>query len=479
MPAKIPGSSKEKSQATSYSSAYPGVGRELTLLWAAAILLQYLSQLDWIRTVLNDPLSTKGIIQSALFLVASWTLVAPGRIGLLASMALLQVAAGWIILPDIPNHRLFTALVGMTICLGLGGLVFIRGKVTVDCVWAIVRPAIQWLLVTLYLFAALAKFNVSYLFSTDSCAIQIYSQISQALPLPQGGPWYQIAVWSSLIVELGLPIALLLRRSRRWAILVGLAFHFILALDSQRHFSDFSAVATAALLCFGSNPILTPARRRLLATLLLAGATLSIWFGGMRLEASWSYDFVITRNLLWSFYGALLVESYIRYIYGASSSFHSSTAGKTPVWLAIMVRIPLGLAIINGLTPYLGIKTKSAWDMYSNLQVINDRANHILIPHSLDLLGQLSAPIRIVSSTNQTLLGKYRNSQNDIVPFELIKIFKRDPSGRTTFIWRGALYSEHPHHEPVPNLPTIEGWWAHKLLSFRPVDQNPDPRCLW
>lgn len=472
-------SSKEVSQGARPLSSHPGMGRELTFLWAAAILLQYLSQLDWIRTLLQDPFGAKGIIQSALFLVASWALVAPGRTALLASMAILQLAAGWIILPDIPNHRLFTTLVGMTLCLSLATLLLLRKKVTVDCVWAIAQPTVQGLLVVLYLFAALAKCNLSYLFSVESCAAQIYSQISQVLPLPQGVLWNKVAIWSSLVIEWCIPIALLIKASRQQAILAGLVYHFILALDSQRHFSDFSAVATAALFSFVRNPVINPSRRRLIATLLLTGATLSIWFGGLRINPSWPNDFITTRDLLWIFYGALLIESYIRSTKGTTCQITATAPAVGLPWLTAIVRLPLALAIANGLTPYLGIKTKSAWDMYSNLQLADNRPNHLLIPKSLDLLGQLNDPIRIVSSTNQTLLKRYRDKKYDIVPFELIRIFKNDPLGRTTFIWRGSLYSEHPHDVPVPNLPIVEGWWARKLLNFRPVDQNRDPRCLW
>jgi hypothetical protein len=51
-------------------------------------------------------------------------------------------------------------------------------------------------------------------------------------------------------VELSVPVLLVLRRSRRWGLLLALGFHWSLALDLAQHFWDFSSVLFAGFLLF-------------------------------------------------------------------------------------------------------------------------------------------------------------------------------------------------------------------------------------
>lgn len=58
------------------------------------------------------------------------------------------------------------------------------------------------------------------------------------------------------------------------------------------------------------------------------------------------------------------------------------------------------LIMLNGITPILGLKTSSAWQMYSNLNMSETTSNHYLIPPSLDLAGYLKDRVTIISSSN-------------------------------------------------------------------------------
>ncbi|NDC38872.1 MAG: hypothetical protein EBZ48_12615, partial [Proteobacteria bacterium] len=148
-------------------------------------------------------------------------------------------------------------------------------------------------------------------------------------------------------------------------------------------------------------------------------------------------------------------------------------------WTRTLLAVPLALAVLNGLSPYLGLKTRSAWDMYSNLQMAGPQPNHLFLPHSLNILGELSAPIKIIESSNPTLQSFYIQDRYDILPFELRKIFADDPTGKTTFIWNNQRYEDYPHGSGPLALSQPPHWLLSKLLWFRKVDQNLDPRCQW
>lgn len=65
----------------------------------------------------------------------------------------------------------------------------------------------------------------------------------------------------------------------------------------------------------------------------------------------------------------------------------------------------VALALLNSVSPYLGIKTQATWTMFSNLRVEGGVSNHFLIPSSFQLFGYTSECITVtrtdVPSLNQ------------------------------------------------------------------------------
>lgn len=453
---------------------------ELSFFWAAAIILQYLSQLDWISRLYREPLSPASIAQTAAVLLATLTVVRPSDVRAFICMAAAQVCAGWINLPEIPNHRLLTTLFDLTLLSSAAALSISRQPISTASIWSVARPFTQRLLCTLYLFAAFAKLNSTYLLSVQSCGVQLYYEIGDHIPLPQYPLAALLSAWIGIAVEFTLPIALLFSRHRHKAILVGLMFHFALAIDSARHFSDFSAVSFAALLTFAAGPVLPSWTRKLLTQVLLWGCILCLLTGVAAVRTSGYISlFFVARDLMWLSYATLVMSAFIlsRLFVHEPTPPHPKS-GLFPILRGI-IAIPLALALLNGLSPYLGFKTRSGWDMYSNLQLAGTNPNHTIIPRSLDLLGELSTPIAIISSTNSLLQQRYQQDKYDITPFELRKVFADDPSGTTTFKKGERLYENFKHDSAMTPFSTPPSALWRKLLWFRQIDQNPDPRCQW
>jgi hypothetical protein len=454
---------------------------ELTLFWAAAILLQYLSQLDWITRLIREPSAAATIAQTTTVLLAALVILRPRQVGLFLCMAAAQITAGWLNLPTIPNHRLFTTLVDLTLVLAGASLAISRQPINITNLWSLARPLIQRLLIALYLFAAFAKLNSTYLLSPQSCGVQLYYEIGDHFPLLQSPPLALLSAWVGIAAETLLPLVLLFSmQHRNKAILVGLFFHFAIALNTARHFSDFSAVSFAALMTFATSTILTPRRSTLLGGLLVFGAVLSVATGtAAAFDSTQVHWFLLTRDLLWLCYSATVIISFIRArLLLAPSSPPAFPPAIRPLMRPILA-IPLVLAVLNGLTPYLGLKTRSSWDMYSNLQLAGAHRNHLIIPQSLDLLDELGSPITIIESTNSELQQRYIQLGYDITPFELRRIFASDPSGVTTFRWRTQRFEHYPHGTGELSLSKPPDWLLSKLLWFRQVDQSSEPRCQW
>ena len=74
---------------------------------------------------------------------------------------------------------------------------------------------------------------------------------------------------------------------------------------------------------------------------------------------------------------------------------------------------------VNGVSPYLGVKLRAAWQMYSNLNVDAAQSNHYLIPRSLDLGGFLADAVWIMATSDAALDREYSRSGVRITWFEL------------------------------------------------------------
>jgi hypothetical protein len=71
-----------------------------------------------------------------------------------------------------------------------------------------------------------------------------------------------------------------------------------------------------------------------------------------------------------------------------------------PVYTGLVV-IPLVL-ILNGISPYLGLRTGTSFDMWSNLQTFAPD-NHLIMPASLNLLADATTPITMLDSNDEVL----------------------------------------------------------------------------
>ena len=438
--------------------------------WASAILFSLTSVPGWFQALLLRPDMPAIWVDVFLGLLGFLVILRRPGIPALVLLCATQVVQVALLLPEVPNHRMILALANLAFL--AAALRRTRGSVFDGYV-----PVARAIVVIVYLFAFFAKLNRDFLDPASSCAAQFYDSAARWWPLlPDVAPARQAAIFGTLAAEAVLPLGLCWKPSRRAAVAVGLVFHFMLALDTTHNFVNFSAVMSALLVLFLPRGFLDslgqafdPSRS---VRTMLAGGLLAVLLSGLLAATNWSAYAIVylwTRQLVWSTYAIMLSGAAILWRgqeEGPCRRPRPSLAG-----LAI-----LGLTVLNGLGPYLGLKTRAAFDMYSNLRVEADRSNHLIVPRSLDVLGVLRDRVTILETSDPTLRVKYADPGYEITYFELASRVRESRDMRVRYVRSGE---EHEYDSKRGDSLEAPSFWLRKFLMFRPLGERSRAQCVW
>ena len=101
-------------------------------------------------------------------------------------------------------------------------------------------------------------------------------------------------------------------------------------------------------------------------------------------------------------------------------------------WPPVGVLALVLLALLNGFAPYLGLKIRTTFDMYSNLRLEVQASNHQLVPRSLDLFGLLRDRVAVLDSSDP-LLQRYVAAGDEVPYWQLRASISSDPSLRVRY----------------------------------------------
>ncbi|GAA3228566.1 hypothetical protein [Actinocorallia longicatena] len=377
-----------------------------------------------------------GLVHVLLAFAALAVLLSPGRRDRLVVLCGLQVLSAAMELPRLGNHWLLAALVSAAVV------------TTRD----FAAPA-RLVLLTAYSFMAFSKLNTGFLDPAVSCGRFFADELGSSYGLPTPGTG--AVPYLTAAVECAIPVLLLVRRTRAAGVLLGLAFHGLISLDRTHLFTDFSAVLYALFPLFLAG---VPDRR---PRTLLAAAGLLVGFGLWTFPGEWARS----AGLLWWLVAAVPVA--------AAAVRHRAPAALGRPHRGLMV-LPV-LALLNGLTPYLEVKTAFGWNMYANLRTVAGRSNHLLVPATLPLSGAQRHLVEVISSGDPAL-GEYAATGYLLAVPQLRAYARIRPGSDLTYRLDGA-----EHHasrlagDPVLGRPLP--WWRERLLPLRAVDPGPGPRC--
>ncbi len=431
--------------------------------------------------------SASWVLGVAIFLIAMQLIYQPS-VRVFLGLAALQVAHVVVDAPYNPDHWLLLFFVNLVILTSAIKVWRKDHAVTPERLMETLAPGTRLVFLVCYGFAAFAKFNFDFLFSEHSVALEMLGYQIGAMPSLSWIIWPPAIPWVTLGCEAAIPLLLLLpNRTRHLGILIGVFFHAALIISPAIKVFDFTIVVYTMLYLF------TPAGFE---------RNLRQWLSGIRKQAPHLW------HLLSRLRGIALLTPAIALIV-TSTSYPLLEIPPRLLWLRWMVAMSIicglgglcmiglfsgdrqklslewfprwglpyavvGLAIVNGLCPYLGLKTQGSFTMFSNLQTEAGAWNHLLMPESVRVVGQYQDRlVRVLASNDPELNRKYIEPGLLAPEFELRRRIMQQPSLSLTMADGDQEVEINPASQDAI-LGTPIDLLSRKLLIFRPV--SPDGR---
>ena len=372
------------------------------VLWGLATLFHLVAKDPWPAPLLSTVLAA-----AALYLLHR-----PSEPHRLALLAVLQLCESWTTAPFISNHWLFTGLVNLTLLQAYARLAWAGRTFAVEpgALYRTFAPIVRLELIILYFFAVFHKLNADFLDPQLSCAVHFYAAQLQSLPFALAGA---VPIYLTLAVEAAIPLLLCWSPTRNAGILLGLLFHAAVGFNPISEFYNFSSMIFALLFLFASlrldagwppRRLFESARWKAMPfsgkSFLTVGAVLV----GLALLVALNDLIATPAELvlpLWGLYSAGLILLFVL----LPKSPPARPAFSFRPWPVLLV--PL-LTVLNGCSPYLGLKTETAFAMYSNLRTEGGQSNHLLVPARVQLFGFQRDLIEIKDSSSGFLASLAR-----------------------------------------------------------------------
>jgi hypothetical protein len=270
------------------------------------------------------------------------------------------------------------------------------------------------------------------------------------------------------MTELSVPLLLAFTRTRRIGVVVALVFHTIISLDFDQHFYDFTG-ALVMLLCLFLPDTTTsglearasrPPRVRVLTLALVA-----IVLAASLLPQSVLPAVAVVRLIgfgVWVPFAVWLIVRVARDGLGPSSV--SMRLPGVAAWALIAV------VVVNGLTPYLELKTSLSFNMYANLRTVAGESNHLVVQRTLHLSEAQDDLLQVVDTDDPGLttyatdgyLLPERNLLDYLARHSEVSVVVRNGDGERTLDGSDGV-----------RTPLLMA----KFVNFRAVDEQAHPRC--
>jgi Vitamin K-dependent gamma-carboxylase len=441
--------------------------------------------------LLGNPLTASAPAQLLLVVGAGAVLWRPGHVGPLALLAVGGVVTMWSEAPTLGNHWLLAALVDLALLLAVGVAIARRRWDDQEDLADRFLPVARLCLLGFYFFASFAKLNSAFFDRSVSCATFYFQESTASVGLDglqlggaAGLEWTIIVMTAA--IELAIPWLLLFRRTRHLGVVVGLAFHLVLAIDRTHQFFDFSSVLAALFVLFLPSTFgvwvaerVGSARARLLLRDERAPGLVHIGLVAVAVLAGLAvvFDVVTPRQALsigwlpWQVYAVALLVAVLRYLRQrpAVPDLQALRVGHV-----VFLLVPL-VVIANGLSPYLEVKTGFGWNMYANLRTVDGDTNHYVVPRTLPLTDAQEELVEILDSDDPALLA-YRDRDLSLPWLQLRAYLSDHPDTRIRYR-RGGATVALAHASDDPELVRPLPLWQEKLQLFRAVDEQSPERC--
>lgn len=356
-------------------------------------------------------------------------------------------------------------------------------------------PVLKASLIVMYYFAILAKLNYGFFDAEHSCVVAMFDDLIRRLPFISKSYFtQQCAIWGTIAIEFAIPILLTFKRTQWIAILIGLAFHFMLGLIGHRTFSALAYSLYGLFLLpaltnwvnelhdrltqrYGSKRLATAGA--VFSVCVAATATLLVTAELTGNDRAGFGPFIIYRIpwVIWIAWSALIAVAYLnailKQLYDPAETQASNPAKPRFLWLFV------ALVFLNGSSQYLGLKTETCFTMYSNLRTEGGINNHLFMP-ALRVAKYQDDLVEILDTNHEKLKAEYIDKDFYITAFEFQRFMSStNENFFVAFNFQGQrdqinkrvdIKNDHPFVAPI-NIVT------RKLLYFRPVPKGAGSPC--
>jgi len=348
-------------------------------LWAMGMLFFLTISSELLSPL--ESISLHGFLAWMLFIALTIVLYAP-HLPAFPIMLGTQIVYAISTLPNLQNHRYLCMFANIALLCCYDGKSYFNANAR----WATAR-----LLVVVYFFAAFHKLNLGFLNPSTSCAALFEDNIRLVYPFfPKTGLF---GIYGTIVLEFAFALLLCSKRAWRIAALSAVLFHLMLSFDYIKAFINFSGVMIALITISFASFRYTPRFHhptlfKLLPLLLVSSVFAQVLFAEPPLV-----------------HIALVHIALLIYACGCFTALYRSLElpAMTP---SLAARTVIAVVLLNASSPYLGIKNRGAFNMYSNLQITHENSNHLIIPKSLNLF-------HFQSQTPQGFLGVIFPQESD------------------------------------------------------------------
>lgn len=402
-------------------------------------------------------------------------------------------------LPNAANHEIISVLIAATFAIA-GGYVWIgrrriaEGESFLTRWFDTARAPAAMTLVVVYLFTVFHKLNTGFFDPATSCAGALLGKmlelngatVTLSPAVIQASAFGTIAAESLIMVSLAVPAL------RRFGLPLGIGFHLVLAPAS---FWDFATLVFALYMLFVPARVFAKLAPRAstprvialgaIGMHLMLATTASLGGGGIG-----PFGVRLNSLLVLSWYVGMIPMLYllVRTIL--------ADRGPWPGWRVkpvVLLVIPL-LAFVNGMAPYLGLKTVSSYSMFSNVHTEQGTTNHLLpVVSKLQLAGYerevvTITEINMVAAEGVDPMEPQWTDEKPPTTIPVLELRRVLAQWRSEGVERVGLKYQRDGvtHEVAdaltdPVFGVAPAWWQQNLLAFRAVnsgDGGPNI-CRW